>query len=179
MTFQEWLPTTKGNRVALSLALLSLVIFVVWNLLPYYMMGDSAREGIMASQVWSQVFSHSYYTYAMSTKDPDAVLGVIANLTVTLTGLMSILTIPLWRFLQASPFLRLPPAMITLAGGAVIVWFITQATDKRDVHPTVLLALCLIGYNMFAVSASLFVMRREPVRNPVADQYAPEASEKL
>jgi hypothetical protein len=39
--------------------------------------------------------------------------------------------------------------------------------------------LCLFGYNMFAISASLFVMRCEPVRNPVADQYAPEASEKL
>jgi hypothetical protein len=167
-SFHEWLPTTRGNRVALALALLSLVIFMVWNLLPYHDERDSVRDGVIAFHLWPEVFFYDSYTHAMRSKDPEAVLGVIANLTVTLTALMSILTIPLWRFLQASPFLRLPPAIITAAGGAVILRFIADAAGQGDIHPNILLALLLIAFNMFAISAALFVMGREPVRNPVA-----------
>jgi len=183
MTFREWLPETWRNRNALLLALASLVLFCGWNFMPYYDSRDASQEGVVAYHLWPEVVSPSSYTQAMKTKDPDAILGVLASLTVIFTALICVLTIPLWRVIHISAFLRLPPAIMTLIGGLVVGKFFVEAmlegNEFYNPHPVMELSLLLICLNMFASSAALFLMKHEPPRNPVLDQYAPDASEKM
>jgi len=117
----------------------------------------------------------------MRSRDPDHILGIIACLTVIFSALISVLTIPLWRVIHASAFLRLPPAIMTLIGGVVIGrYFFKALFDNNDyTHESVIIVLLLISLNMLATAAALFLMKHEPPRNPVLDQYAPDASEKM
>jgi hypothetical protein len=181
MTLREWLPDTPRNRVALLLALASLVMFCIWNFMPHYNMRGHPQDGIVAMHLWPEVLSPDSYINAMRSKDPEDILGVIASLTVILTALICVLTIPLWRVIHASAFLRLPPAIMTLIGGLVIGWFLIDAlmVDANSTHEMMYIALLLISLNMLATSAALFLMRHEPPRNPALAQYAPDASEKM
>ncbi len=160
MSLKEWLPITTRNRVALGLAALSLVMFVVWNFLPNYEYGATEPEGIFASHIWLFVFSPDHYIRVFKSPDIDGFLVIAANMALIQCGLVTFAVLPLWKLLHASAFVRLPLAFVNLIGGAIVVWFVIQY-DPDDAVPYVFAILSLITLNMFALSAALFVFKNE------------------
>lgn len=155
---REWLPITTRNRVALGLAALALVMFVLWNCLPHYKYEYDVvteREGSIAMALWPDILSPDLYL--MVRKDPDfqIFLVIAAFMSLIQSALVTLAAVPFWKHLHASPYIRLPLAIVNLLGGAVILWLITDAS-RHWVAPLILMAL-----NMFALSAALFTFRNE------------------
>ena len=125
MTFREWLPITGRNRVALCLAGLSLVMFVGWNFWPVSYDGEALGNG--ATITWPEVFSYQTYTYRRAEVDFEWLTVRCIFISLPLNALLSVLLIPLWKVLHASPMIRVPLAMLCLAGGiATVVFPFTQ-----------------------------------------------------
>ena len=162
MSFKEWLPVTVRNRVALLLAFAALVMFVVWNCLPNYeYAGDTEPDGIVATSLWPEEIL-SPDLYVQTFKDPDMIgfLAVAACMSLILNALVTLALIPLWKFLHASPYIRVPLAFVNMLGGAVIVWHLL-ANASTEPQPYWLAILLLMASGMFAVSAALFVFKNE------------------
>jgi len=157
---REWLPITARNRVALALAALALPLFVVWNCLPVYFLHDEPSVGIAAAVVWQEVISPDSYTYALRNREINDFLGIAANLALLQCGVLTLLAVPFWKLLHASPFIRLPLACVDLLGGAIVLWFIFDH-HMEDPPPYMVAILLLIGLNMFAISAALLTFRNE------------------
>ncbi len=73
---------------------------------------------------------------------------------------MSLTVIPFWRFLHASPILRIPIGIVNLLGAWIFLVGIVSGefrfhTLSED------LALCLISVNMFSLSAAFFTFKNE------------------
>jgi hypothetical protein len=160
MSFREWLPITNRNRVALALAALSLALFLGWNCMPYYESEGVSSKEIVATLVWPEVFSPGNYTAVIHTPDIDGFLEVIAYLAVLLSGLVILMGVPLWVFLHASNYIRLPLALMNLLGGSVIVWHLFDSV-LVDPEPFWVATIILMIVSMFAISAALFTFKNE------------------
>ena len=161
MSFQEWLPITRRNRVALCLAVLSLLLFIGWNSLPYYESEDMPPEEIVATHVWPQVFSPDNYMDVIRTPDIDGFLEVIAYLALLLSGLVILLGVPFWEVLHASNYIRLPVALMSLLGGSVITWLLFDSGILYDPERFWVASIQLMILSMFAISAALFTFKNE------------------
>jgi hypothetical protein len=168
MTFREWLPQTRRNRIALTVASLSLVSFVVWNFLPYHSSKNSPREGVVASGIWAEMFDYENYLLALRNPDVDDIFSLIASFMVILTGLLVVLTLPLWRFFESSALMRLPPAIMTLLGGIAVSKFAVESVGDGYSHFVTVITLTLIALNMLLSSAALFLMEKEIPPHPLA-----------
>lgn len=159
MSFRDWLPVTKRNRVALGLAFAALVMFVVWNCLPTYHYRDSKPHGIVATSLWPQTVRPNMYI--MAFKDPNirGFLSIAACMALIQNALVTLAVLPFWRLLHASSYIRLPLAIVNLFGGGVMLWFIQLRYG--DTPPFWLTTMSLIALSMFAISAALFVFKNE------------------
>ena len=156
-----WLPITTRNRVALGLAALSLVVFVIWNCLPHYAYPAATEpDGIVASFIWLGVLRPDHYIRVFKSPDIDGFLGIAANMALVQCALVTLAGLPFWKLLHASAFVRLPLAFVNLIGGAIVVWFFIRY-DSDDPRPYFFAILSLIALNMFALSAALFVFKNE------------------
>ncbi len=160
MSFKEWLPITKRNRIALFLALASLVMFVTWNCLPYYEEADEPPEGTIAAMAWPQILSPENYLNVFSSPDVDGFLMITAYTGIILGGLLVLLTVPLWQILHASNFVRLPLAVLNLIGGAVMLWHLHDA-EQYDPAPYWIPAILLMSLSMLSLSAAFFIFKNE------------------
>ncbi|QTN33011.1 hypothetical protein HZ994_12005 [Akkermansiaceae bacterium] len=160
MSFRDWLPITPRNRIALCLALASLVMFVAWNCLPYYEMEGVPSEGIVATAAWPEFFSPDNYVYVFQSPDIEGFLNVTASLGLILGGLVVLLTVPLWQILHASNYIRLPLAVLNLLGGAVISWHLFDSA-MDDPAPYWIITIALMALSLFGVSAAFFLFRNE------------------
>lgn len=160
MSFREWLPITTRNRVALGLAALSLVIFVVWNCLPYYEYGETESDGIVASHIWLFALSPDHYMRVFKSPDIDGFFVIAAQMVFVQCGLVTLTALPFWKLLHASASVRVPLAFVNLIGGAVMVWLFFQSASG-DAVPYEFAIVTLITLNMFAVSAALFTFKNE------------------
>lgn len=162
MKFKEWLPITKRNRVALGLAALALLIFIVWNCMPTYdSVGCTAPDGIVATSLWpEEVLSQDIYVDTFKDPSLDGFLSVAACMALILNALVTLALIPLWKMLHASAYIRVPLCVINLLGGAVIVG-IVFANGSDEASPYWFTLLLLIASGMFTVSAALFLFKNE------------------
>jgi hypothetical protein len=158
--FRAWLPITGRNRVALCLALVSLVMFVVWNCLPYYEDADEPPEGIIAAMAWPQIFSPESYLDVFRSPDVDGFLMITAYFGIILGGLLVLLTVPLWQILHASNFIRLPLAVLNLIGGGVMLYHLYD-TEQYDPAPYWIATIFLMSLSMLSISAAFFVFKNE------------------
>lgn len=162
MSFNHWLPITKRNRVALCLAALSLVMFVVWNCLPLSLLDDDGggSTGIIASAFWSAVFSPDVYLNAIRSPGLWEFLMVAACLATLSGGLVILLTIPLWEMLHASPYLKLPIAWLNLVGGVawccLAIFFFALVREPGSGYMAFFMSLSL-----FSISAAFFIFENE------------------
>ena len=122
MSFKRWLPIRHRNRVALCLAALSLVMFVAWNLWNVTYEWGSMGNG--ASNTWPLVFSYRSYIYrGFGIVDLEWLAVRCIFVSLPLNALVSVLLIPFWKALHASPMIRIPLAMLCLAGGIATVCY--------------------------------------------------------
>jgi hypothetical protein len=122
MTFREWLPITGRNRVALCLAGLSLVMFLGWNFWQVSFDGEPSGNG--ASNTWPEVISYRTYMYLRVGLDFEWLTIRCIFISLPLNAMVSVLLIPLWKVLHASPMIRVPLAMLCLAGGIATVCYL-------------------------------------------------------
>jgi len=163
MSFREWLPITKRNRVALAFAFAAMVIFVVWNCLPNYESPGFEPDGIVATSLWPEaVFSPDIYLIVFKDPNMEGFLVIAAFMVLILNALVTLATVPFWKLLHASPYIRLPLAIINLLGGCVILRHLRELI-LADVEPAPywVPSLLLIALGMFALSAALFTFRNE------------------
>jgi hypothetical protein len=172
MSFRDWLPITTRNRVALGLAAAALPLFVLWNCLPHYKYEygvATAPDGIVAMTLWPEiVFSPDSYLMVFKEPNMEGFLVVASFMAMIESALVTLAAMPFWKRLHASPYIRLPLAIVNLLGGAATLWLIIDAS-RHWVAPLILMAL-----NMFALSAALFLFKnelalREERNRPAAD----------
>lgn len=161
MSFRGWLPITARNRVALCLSALSLVLFLVWNFLPYQNGFDGPSEEIFATHIWPEVFSPGIYTHAIRTPIFDDSLVIICFLSLPLSGLVILMGVPLWKVLHASNYIRLPLALMNLIGGSAIAWIPIKIGLSFGTNPIFFAPLVFMILSMFSVSAALFIYKNE------------------
>jgi hypothetical protein len=161
MSFREWLPVTTRNRVALGLAALALVIFVVWNSLPFYVSSDQLPVGIVATVIWPEVFSPDNYIRAFRSKDfGDFFDFTVSSLAVIQCAFASLLAMPFWKTLHASPYIWMPLAFVNLIGAAIHLWF-ALFYGLKDPKPNSIMLPFLIALNMLTLYAALFTFQNE------------------
>jgi hypothetical protein len=160
MSFKEWLPFTKRNRVALALAFLALVMFATWNCFPYYAWEDEAPEGLVMMVVWPETFSPDNYLSAFRSPDVETFLEIAAYMALVQSGVVTLFAVPFWKLLHASAFVRLPLAIANLFGGAVVVWHLLEY-GLDDQTPFAVATLAGIALGMFVISAALFTFKNE------------------
>jgi hypothetical protein len=160
MSFHHWLPITKRNRVALCLAALSLVMFAVWNCLPWYEGEEGDPTGTMASVFWAFVFSPDIYLRAIRPREIWDFLAIAACLASLSGGVVILLTIPFWEMLHASSYLKLPIAWLNLAGGVAWCWY-AIALVFIDTDPYFGVTAFLMSLSLFSISAAFFLFQNE------------------
>jgi hypothetical protein len=158
MSFREWLPITRRNRVALGFSLFSLVVFVTWNCVPVSDFRGVNR--IFGVELWPGIVSYKFYVNVFKSPDLDGLMAAAACFSIFPTAAMSLLSLPLWKFFHVSPVLRIPIATACLAGALVVFYGILwgdfgHGSGSGDV------AIFLISLNMFSVSAALFTFKNE------------------
>ena len=162
MSFREWLPITRRNRVALLLAFAALVMFVVWNCLPYYdYHGDTEPDGIMAMTIWpDDVLSPGFYITTLKSPDVEGFLVIAAFMAIIQNALVTLAAVPFWKALHASPYIRLPLAVVNFLGGAVVLWHLHDF-GYHEQPPNSIAYFLLTALSMFALSAALFTFKNE------------------
>ena len=161
MSFREWLPITARNRVALGLAFAGLLIFVIWNFLPYFEYGETEPNGIVAMTIWHEgVLNPHHYMMVLKSPDVEGFLSLAANMALVQCGLVSLALAPFWKHLHGSAYIRLPLAIVNLVGAGVVLWHLKELGSDDDIRGAVA-TLSLIALNMFALSAALFTFKNE------------------
>lgn len=161
MSFREWLPITTRNRVALSMAALSLVMFVAWNCLPFYLSPDEPPVGLATTIIWPEVFSPDSYIRAFRTRDIVYFFEYTASsLAIIQCAFLSVLAVPFWKTLHASPYIWMPLAFVNLIGGGIHLW-IALFDGLEDPRPCSITLPLLIALNMLILYAALFTFRNE------------------
>lgn len=83
-----------------------------------------------------------------------AFMALIQNALVTLAA------VPFWKALHASPYIRLPLAVVNFLGGAVVLWHLHEF-GINELPPYLGAFFLLTALSMFALSAALFTFRNE------------------
>ena len=161
---KDWLPITVRNRMALVFAVLALVLFVVWNLLPISIDGPFYRpfEGNGASFIWRVVFDPEVYVYVFKARELDGFVMIYVFIALILHSLLTLMIVPLWRVLSAVTYLRVSFAIMTLVTGFV-TFFMTDAMIFRILPSSVYAVFALIVLSMFILSAALFIFTNERI----------------
>lgn len=162
---REWLPITTRNRVALALAFSGLVMFLVWNCLPYYEYGDIQPKGIVATSAWPSFFSPD--VYLMVFKDPSiqGFFEIATYMAIIQNAFVNLAAVPFWKYLQASSYVRLPLGIVNFLGGAIMLWNLYRLVISKpvihDFQDSWITLVTLETLNMFVISAALFIFRNE------------------
>lgn len=163
-----WLPITTRNRVALGLAALALVMFVVWNCLPRYpSTAYTEPDGIVAMFIWPDLLlSADPYINLFKNPDSGEFMFIAACFALIQNALVTLAVLPLWKYLHVSPYIRLPLAIANLTGGGLVIWlyYVMLAFLRygNDVPPPYWEAVSfLMASSMFALSAALFTFKNE------------------
>jgi hypothetical protein len=157
MSFRDWLPITGRNRVALCLAGLSLVMFVGWNLWPVTYEGIPLGNG--ATIIWGNVFSYGNYKYYRIGVNMKWLAFGCIFISIPLNALVSVLLIPFWKVLHASVLIRVPLAMVFLAGGIATAFLLSQPGFAEV--PCIFWILSFMALNLLLNSAALLTFRNE------------------
>ncbi len=152
---KNWLPITKRNRVALGFAVLALVMFVTWNLLPYYQPGPESFKGVYMTRIWVIFVDLDFYPMIFTSP-----VFFAAYMVLLLNGLVALAIVPFWKILHFSNYLRIPLAVVNFAGGSIFLSIIFE--EGVDLNgPYRFTAFLLVTLTMFALSAALFIFKNE------------------
>jgi hypothetical protein len=161
-TLKDWLPITARNRVALGFAVLALVLFVTWNLLPITLSGRFFKhfEGSGARFIWRAVFNLDFYISIFKLREPNDFLILFVYIALVFYSLLTLMIIPFWKIIGATPLLKIPFAIMTLAG-AFATFYMTDAMIFRILPTCVYVVFLLIILSMFSLSLAFFIFTNE------------------
>lgn len=169
MSFREWLPITRRNRVALAFAFLGLLCAIGWNFLPWYYWSYSYRgvewvtDGNANSAIWPLVFSmNSYQQMDFSNVKLYAILKPLGCMSLLLNALTVLAAFFLWEMMHQTRHLRIWLAVANAVGGVAV--FLLRFGEPLG-HSTQSLVAVVIALGMFSTAAALLVFRNElPLR---------------
>lgn len=164
MMIREWLPITIRNRMALGFAFAALVMFVVWNLMPYYPMVDEPSEGLVLTGFWPRFFDIDLYLIGFRSPNVRFFMDITAITALFLNALFVLTVIPFWKILHASRYLTIPVAVVNFIGGTVIFWFVYDIGVNDAPKPKYsLLVMSLIACTMYFLGLAMLVFKNELV----------------
>ncbi len=158
---KDWLPITVRNRVALGFASAALVMFVTWNLFPYYEFGAKSFDQRIVTIIWPEMVDPDSYLNVIRSPDIDGFLSVAASMATLMNGLLVLTIVPFWKMIHASKFLTLPLAVANFAGGLVVLWILFKENLHSDPVPYQAATLSMIALTMLVLSAALFIFKNE------------------
>lgn len=162
MTFHEWRPQTRRNKIALGMAIYSLLLMIGWNLAPMYNgpFSEETYQGIVAVTVWPSIYDdigRSFTDY-----DIDNTPGLIADFCLVLLVFLQLTIAPLWHIFSQSKLLRYIPAVICLIGFGICAYFSLPKDYNtwQEMYP-----LYLITINLFTTCITLLLLKNEQVES--------------
>lgn len=164
---KDWLPMTKRNRVALGFAFAALVMFVTWNLLPFYDYDyDSPdisyiRDGVMFMQIWSKYYDPDYYTDMIRSGEISGLMKLSMVISYLINSLLVIFLIPFWKFVHLTKYVTIPLGISGFAGGCIWVFAYIHLTKIQNNAPYMEMRFLLTSLSLLALSASLFIFKNE------------------
>ncbi len=158
MTFQQWRPQSRRNKIALGIAFYSLLLMIGWNLAPMYNgpFSEETYQGIVAVNVWPEVYHGIVESF--ENFDPESIPELIASFSLVFLVCLQFTIAPLWQFFSQSKLLRFIPAVICLIGFGICGYFCLpdDYTTWQEIYP-----LCLITLNFFVTSVALLLFKNE------------------
>jgi hypothetical protein len=164
MSFQQWWPKTKRNKIALCIAIFSLLMMIVWNLGPRSIPNDNFYQNYsfyrtFAYKIWPDIYKlvSNFRQY-----DSSKMNGLIASLSLMLLVCLQLTMIPLWRIFSQSKVLRFIPAVICLIGFSVFGYNISKHDyyTWQKFYPYYLILL-----NFLTTIISLMTLKNEAAVN--------------
>lgn len=157
---RDWLPKTNRNRLALGFAAVALVMFVVWNLMPFYPTKGQPSEGLVVTEFWPTFFDPDYYLRVFKTPDVHGFMEIAAVAASFMNAWVVLAAVPFWRIFHASNHLKIPVAVVNVLGGGVILWF-TCDMGTEHAPPFSLVILTLMTSTMFCLSTAMLLFENE------------------
>jgi hypothetical protein len=158
-----WFPRSIRNRLAMLMGLLSLGLFITWNLLPIKNFPEAEAQ-TMATMFWPNIYE-SLLKIDASNLDFEEITSAMATVLVTLLGLISLSLLPAWKLWQASALLRVIPAILMLMGFGIVMYFTLKGLDMERSHIAILFTISL---NFLTAAVSLLLFKNEFIEH--ADQ---------
>jgi hypothetical protein len=159
MSFREWLPITRRNRVALALAFAGLLMFVTWNCLPYDDYPYPRLKPMVCTELWLHVFDLKKYQSVIRSPDIKGFILVMTRASILFGGLIVVMSVPLWRLLHASKFIRIPIAWFNLFGAVVIACCFYESFNHDPGY--VFATPMLMELSMLTVSTAFLLYKNE------------------
>lgn len=151
-----WFPRTTRNRIAMLIGLLSLGLFITWNLLPIKNFPEAEAQ-TMATMFWPNIYE-SLLNIDASNLDFEEITSAMATVLVTLLGLISFSLLPAWKLWQASALLRVIPAILMLIGFGIVMYFTLQGLERERQNVMILLT---IAFNFLTAAVCLLLFKNE------------------
>jgi hypothetical protein len=168
MSFREWLPITKRNRVALAFAFLGLLCAVGWNFLPWYMWSYSSAglewipdDRPAGAVIWPDVISPN--TYRIARFRELGLLGFLfplASVSIALHALSALLAVFLWEMIHQAGHLKTWLGIANAVGGAAILMLRFSGVFGHVSHT---LVIAVIALGMFSTAIALFTYDHEMI----------------
>jgi hypothetical protein len=164
---KNWLPITVRNRVALGFAFAALVMFVTWNLLPFYDYDyDSPdisyiRDGVMFMQLWSKYFEPDYYMNMVGSHKISGFIEFSMVVSYLINSLLVLIFVPFWKVIHLTKYVTMPLGVSGLVSGCIWVFGYIHLTKIQNNAPYMEMRFLLTSLSLFALSASLFIFKNE------------------
>ena len=163
MQSNNLIPRTTRNRIAMFIGLLSLGLFITWNLLPITEeTSQGAEVRTMATMFWPSIYD-SLLQIDASNLDIEEILSAMATILVTLLAVISLSIVPAWKLWQASALLRIIPSILMLLGFGIVLYFTFKETVVDDSDRLILFT---ISANFLTTAIALLLFKNESFEHP-------------
>jgi hypothetical protein len=110
MTFHDWRPQTRRNKIALCIAVFALLLMIGWNLAPIEFLrneNDGTRSEMVLFHLWPEVYRSltNFFAIGYFTKKSN-IDGAFISVSVLFLVSLQLVIIPLWQMFAQSKILR-------------------------------------------------------------------------
>lgn len=158
MEHQSFFPRSTRNRIALGLAILSLLLFFAWNFMPAYKLVSHdtyERDGFTFQDLWPDILNGTTLAFRTALLGPNILAALLCFLFI-LHCLVMMSIIPAWKLWQSTFILRLIPAILIIACGLIFCYLLRSG---RPLHYYT--THSLVAANIFTTALSLLCFKNE------------------
>lgn len=147
------------------MGLLSLGVFITWNLYPFkhtFAIYPDTPTEIGMLQIWPMIFFVLTDIHNIITIDPNIYLVIIQCVLIPLLAFTCIALLPTWKILQKSKVLRIIPACLFISG------IITLGYSIYLIIPEIIPLFFCIMLNYITAALALLLFKNESPYDPHA-----------